>query len=766
MRSQKFPGRREDDRLITGRGRYTDDWTLPDQVFGVFIRSDVAHARLTSIDVEAAAEAEGVLAILTAADLAHLKRPPARMPYQDAQGPMRAPDVPPLAREKVRYVGEPVALVVGTTEAAARTAADLIEISYDPLPVVNGVTDALRADAPQLHEAVPGNLCFDYRYGDEAATDALFATAAHVVSIELTSERVIGNPMEPKAALVNWVGDELHLWCSHQGPGIIAAELAEALGIPERKIMVHAEDIGGAFGVRGAAAPEHVALAEAARRLGRPVKWTASRSETFVSDFHGRGNLMRAELGLDSGGRFLALRHDWLCDLGAYPSASGPITVVQNASLMACGAYRIEAVSGRKRLVLTNRVPVTAYRGAGRPDMAYVIERLVDKAACRLGMDRIELRRRNFIGRDQFPYPITTGPIPASYDSGDFEGLLSEAKRLADWDGFEQRRAEAAQRGRLRGIGCAVVIEPAGGGVPVEEALITLDADGIATIHGAAASSGQGHETVYPEIVAGPMQIPAERIVHRGGRGGTVLKGGAAFASRTTMALGPVVDRAANLLVEKGRALAAEHFGVNAERIDYVEGAYHVRGQNQFLPLAELARTHPGALDTRAELPVPRAFPSGAHVAEVEIDPETGAVELVHYVAVDDCGTVLNQTLVDGQILGGLMQGLGQAFGETCVYGDDGQLLTGTFMDYAMPRADLLGRVSLANRGIPSPTNHLGVKGVGEAGTVGSIPTAMNAVIDALRLSGVSHLDMPATPYRIWQAIQDAKAPPSGPCDG
>ena len=454
--------------------------------------------------------------------------------------------------------------------------------------------------------------------------------------------------------------------------------------------------MGGAFGIRGAAYPEYAALALAARVTGRPVKWVASRSETFLSDYHGRAVRMRAELALDAEGTFLAIRHDWVCDIGAHPSAAGPMTNTMNASIMAAGAYRIPHAHGRTRQAVTNTVPITAYRGAGRPDMAYAVERLVDEAAAQTGFDRIALRRRNMIPRDAFPYPVPTAAIPSAFDGADFGALLDTALAEAGWDGFAARRAEAARRGRLRGLGCAMFIEPAGGVSPTDEAAITFEEDGRILLHEVAIASGQGHETVLPAIAAGVLGIDPERItLHAGRMDGPALKGGGAFGSRSVMSQGSVCAAAADVVIRKGRVLAAAALEAAEADIEYEAGAFRIAGTDRTVALDALARANPGGLDGTAALPAPRAFPSGVHVAEVEVDPDTGTSELVHYVSVDDCGAVVNRTLVEGQIWGGLLQGLGQVFGERCAYGEDGQILNGSFMDYAMPHADLARRVTI-----------------------------------------------------------------------
>ena len=755
----QFNGRREDGRLVTGAGRYTADWNHPGQLHAAFLRTDRAHADIVRIDTEAARSAPGVSVVLTASDMeaAGYIRGNSHVPYKGRGEALKSPTSPALAKGRVRYVGEPVAIVVADTAHAAQDAAELIVIEYASLPAVTNARAALVPGAPLLHESVPGNLCFDFDYGDLAAVDAAFARAVHIVRCEQDSGRVVGNPMEPKAALAAWDGAVLELWSSSQGMTGMRDGLAALTGLKPEQLRVHAQDVGGAFGIRGAAYPEYAALALAARFVGKPVKWVASRSETFLSDYHGRAVQMAAELALDANGRFLAIRHDWVCDIGAHPSGAGAGTNTLNAALMACGAYRIPATYGRNRLALTNTVPITAYRGAGRPDMAYIVERLVDEAARQTGIDRLELRRRNFIPRAAFPYSIATAPMPSAYDSADFDALLDAAVAEADWAGFPARRAEAAGRGRLRGIGCAVFIEPAGGVSQTDEAAITFEPDGGILLHEVAISSGQGHETVLPELVGRALGIDPQRITLRAGRADSpALKGGGAFGSRSMMSQGSVSVEAAGIVIRKGLALASEVLEAAEADIAYAEGAYRIAGTDRVVTLADLARTTPGALDSRAELPAPRAFPSGAHVAEVEVDPDTGMTELIRYVSIDDCGVVINQTLLEGQIWGGLLQGLGQVFGEICLYDEDGQMLSGSFMDYAMPHADLAKRVTIQTILVPSPTNQLGVKGVGEAGTVGSLPTTMNAIMDALRPSGVAHLDMPASAQRVWQALEEA----------
>ena len=754
--SVEFTGRREDGRLLTGQGRYTADWNRPGQAHAAFLRADRAHATINAIDISAALAAPGVLAVLIGEDAvaAGYDRGAALMPLKGRGEALRIPPRPALAVGRVRFVGEPVALVVAETAHAAQDAAELIAIDYDALPAVADPAAALAPGAAQLFDSVPGNLCFDFDYGDEAATDAAFAGAAHLVKLTLTSGRLVGNPMEPKAALASWDGEMLDLWTSTQGMTAMRDSLAAQCGLPAERIRIRAFDVGGGFGVRGPAYPEHLALALAAKKVARPVKWVASRSETFLSDYHGRGLVMTGTLALDADGRFLALRHEWLADQGAHPVATGPLINTLNPAVMCTGCYRIPTVYGRHRLALTNTVPITAYRGAGRPDMAYMVERLVDEAAVQTGIDRIDLRRRNLVLPDGFPHRLPLGDaVSAEYDSGNYQKGMDLALSLSDWDSFAERRAASERDGKLRGIGCSVFVEPAGGVVPKDEVAITFDIDGGVVLHTVVTSNGQGHETVYPEIVASVLQIPAERIrLSAGDPEGPVLVGGGAFASRSMMAHGGASLLAAREVVEKAKRLAADHLEAAAYDIEYANGICRVAGTDRAIELVALAGG--GALDTTTGLPASRAFPSGTHVAEVEIDPHTGMTEIVRYTAVDDCGVVMNHTLLEGQILGGMLQGLGQVLGELCVYDADGQLATGSFMDYAMPHADMVKRVSVTDSCVPSPNNPLGVKGAGEAGTVGALPAAMNAILDALRPQGVAHLDMPASAQRVWAALQ------------
>jgi aerobic carbon-monoxide dehydrogenase large subunit len=762
--SAVFKGRREDLRLVTGQGKYTSDWNLPGQLYAHFLRSDRAHAEIVSIDTKEAAKSPGVLAVLTGADTAKagFKSTPQLARYPGRGGAtIKVPHRDGLANGRVRFVGQEVALVVARSAAAAQDASEKIEVAYRDLPVEVDAEAALAPGAVQLYPEIPGNLSFDYEYGDEAKTGEAFSRAAHVTRIELDSQRMVGNPMEPKACLAAYdaAADQYHLYVSSQGLSMMRGSASGITGIPADKIMVHAQDVGGGFGIRSDAYAEYCVAMLAAKSLGKPVKWTSTRSETFLSDYHGRAAKLVGELALDKDGRFLAIRIQWIVNAGAYLSTPGPLINTLPPGLHAINLYRIPAMYGRHRLALTNTTPTTAYRGAGRPNVCYLAERLVEEAAREMKIDRVELRRRNLIPKDAFPYQT---PHPHSvYDSGDPPGLLDEALKQAEWNTFESRRTEARARGKLRGIGCAVFIEPAGaGGAPKEEAMIKFGESGNALLYSLAGPSGQGHETVYPEVVGEALGMDPERITLRASDPeGPKLVGEGTIGSRSMMAHGGSLLVAAREAIRKGTELAAKDLEVATSDLEFRQGRFRVKGTDISVGIEDLAKKHPGALDSTGDVPQPRSFPTGAHVAEIEIDPETGVVEILRYTAVDDCGRIINHVLLDGQLHGGIAQGIGQVIGEHAIYDrESGQLLTGTFMDYEMPRADGIPDIRLHDRSIPSPGNPLGVKGAGEAGTTGAVPTVANAVIDALRHLGINTLDFPYTPDRVWHAIRKAKA--------
>jgi len=752
-----FTGRREDDRLLTGQGRYTADWNFPGQLYGCFLRSDRAHAEILSLSTGAALGLPGVKAIFTGEDTAEFKTPPPMVTYPGKGGAMiKVPHRDVIARTRVRYVGQEVALVVATSPAAAQDAAEAIEVEYRELPAVVDAEAALEPCAPQLHDDIPGNLSFDYEYGDEKATDDAFSRATHVTRLKLDSTRVSGTPMEPKACVVSFEENTqtYDIYASTQGMAMMLPDFTAITGTPADKIRIHARDVGGGFGIRSQAYPEYCALMAAAKRLGKPVKWVGSRFETIVSDHHGRAARLEGDLALDRDGRFLGLKVKWIVNAGAFLSQPGPLINTRNPASHAINVYRIPALYGRHLLALTNTTSTTAYRGAGRPNVSYLVERLVDEAARELGLDRTEIRRRNFIPREAYPYKTPTG---STYDSGDPAGEFEEVLEKSDWAGFESRRKISTKNGKLRGIGCAVFCEPSGAGAaPKEEALIKFGDSGNATLHVLAGASGQGHETVLPEVVGEILGLSADLITLKASDpAGPPLVGGGTVGSRTMMSHGGALAATAKEVIRKGLDLAAKELEVSPGDVEFHQGEYKIKGTDRAITFREVARRYGAELDARGSIPTPTAFPGGAHVAEVEIDRETGEVEVLRYVAVDDCGRVLNHVLLDGQLHGGIVQGLGQALAEHCVYDDSsGQLLTGSFMDYAMPRPEILTRVELYDHSVPSPSNPLGVKGAGEAGTTGALPAVANAVIDALRPLGIHHLDFPFSPARVWFAIE------------
>ena len=762
-----FRGRKEDMRLVRGQGQYSSDWNLPGQLHARFLRADRGHAMIRSIDAEAAKRMDGVVAVLDGRDIADagMRTLPPTVPYAGRDGArILMPERPALARERVRYVGEEVVVVIAETVRQAMDATEQISVEYDDLPAVIGFDAALAEGAQQLHENIPGNVCFDFDYGDEKATAAAIDAAPLVVRLTTESPRVAPVPMEPRAVLAsfNEAADQYEIRCSHQGAGTMSQGLAVMLDVESDRIRVNMVDVGGAFGPRGSPYAEYAVLLQAAKRLGRPIKWVATRSEDFATDSHGRGIRLSGELALDAHGRFLALRTLWLCDEGAYLTTSGALTNTINGQLMAAGPYSTPVMYGRHRLVMTNATPTNAYRGAGRPEASYLIERLVDHAAVTLNMDPIELRRRNALPRAAMPYRTPTG---SEFDSGDPQGLLDAAESESHWQTFPERRACSERAGRLRGIGCSLFQEPSGAGsAPKDEVAIRFAPDRSVKLYMPAQSSGQGHETVFSELVALWLGLDRDQVELRAGDpDGPKVIGSGAFGSRTGMVQSNVLKLATDEVVRKALPIAADMMEVDTADVEFRDGRYTVKGTDRSIAMTTLVEQlhdrSPHPLDTVSELPIFRAFPSGAHVAEVEIDPETGAVQVLGYIAVDDIGTVLSPVLAAGQVQGGIVQGAGQVFGEHCVYEPgSGQLLTGSFMDYVMPHADLMCRIVIVDRPVPSPTNALGMKGVGESGTIGAAPALMNAIANALRSAGVDHFDMPATPVRVWSALDTVRS--------
>jgi len=764
MESFGHQGRLEDERMLKGAGRYVADWSLPGQSYGHFLRSDRPHAEIVAIDARAALAMPGVIAVLTGEELAKagLKPIPAAAPFKWRDGSEQRPALrPSLAHARVRHVGEPVALVVAETAAQAQDAAEAVAIEYRELPAAVSAEEALAQGAPQLHEVAPGNLVLDYSGGDEAAANAAFARAARVVKLKAYHTRVVGNPMEPRAAMGSF--DEktgtYFLHATTQGVGPMRGQLSAVLGVPPEKVRVVAEEVGGGFGVRFNAYPEYGALLYAAKKLGRPVKWVGSRSEVFLGDEQARDIVHVAEMALDAQGRILGMRFDYLANLGAYIAFTGSVVNTIGMVNVICGVYDVQAIHVRGRLVLTNTVPTAAYRGAGRPVASYALERLVDQAAHEIGMDPAEFRRRNMIAKSKMPYKFVGG---FEYDCGDFPGVLEQARKEADWDGFEKRRAASARQGKLRGRGISTYIEATapGGFAPYDQVVINWEKDGSVTLHTASHNHGQGHETAFAQIVAGVLGIPITKFRLRTSEPDTNLVANPTGGSRTLHGLGSAMLLAAREIVQNGLELAAEELESAKTDLEFANGEYRIKGTDRRIGIAALAQKHPGKLDLdfKERPKVPSTYPNGCHIAEVEVEPETGEVEILSYVACDDAGNLVNPQIVHGQMHGGITQGAGHIFGEQAIYDASGQLLTGSFMDYAMPRPGLVGGLRVTEHPVPTATNPLGAKGVGEAGVTGSMPCLMNAVMDALRQAGVTHFDMPASPQRVWLAIREAKA--------
>src|SRR5438874_951420 len=749
-------GRLEDDRMLTGRGKYVSDWNLPGQAYGHFLRSDRAHADIASLDAAAALAHPGVIAVFTGEDIrTSLKSLPCALPVKGRGGmELIHPGRPALAQGRVRFTGDAVALVIAESAAAAADAAELINVEYRDRPAVVGAAEAVQSGAPLVHDSVPGNMVLDYESGDDAGSKAAFAKAARTIELEVDISRVVGNPMEPRACLAHWDerSEQYHLYTCTQGAGIMRNQLSAVLGVPPEKIRVIAEEVGGGFGVRFNVYPEYCAALFAAKKLGRPVKWTGTRSEVFLADEQARGVRSRGALAVDSQGKILGMRFDMLADLGAYLAPTGPF--INTIGIINClsGVYDVPATYARIRLALTNTAPMAAYRGAGRPIMSYALERLIEHAARELGIDAAEFRRRNFIRK--FPYRIAAG---FEYDSGDFEGVMNKALAAADWSGFGKRRAESEKRGRLRGRGMSTYIEATGAGfAPQDQIEMHWGVDGSLTLLAPTHNHGQGHETTYAQLVSGVLGIPMEKIRLRTAGADFYISGNATGGSRSLLAVGGVIYLGAQEMVKKGLALAAEALEAAQADIEFAAGEYRIKGTDRRISIEQLAAKQPGQMDLAYANKFGACFPNGCHIAEVEITPETGEAEVVSYVACDDAGNIINHQIVEGQVQGGLAQGAGQVFNEVAVYDDAGQLLTGSFMDYAMPRPGGVNGLKILEHPVPTKLNPLGAKGVGEAGVTGSLPALMNAVVDALRHAGVERFEMPATPRRLWEALQAA----------
>jgi carbon-monoxide dehydrogenase large subunit len=765
----------EDLRLTTGRGKYTDDITLPRQLRAVFLRSPHAHARIVSIDTSDAAGAPGVAAVFTGADIAAagLGDPPCLatriFPLKRPDGTeTTTPPRPLLAQERVRYVGDFVAMVVAETLDQARDAAELIAVEYEELPQVTATADAIAEGAPLIWDDYPGNVCFSVELGDKAAVEAAFGQADHVTTVTIPVTRVAPSPMEPRSAVGDYdpAQDRYTLYTGTQRPHDNRHAITQSvLKVAENQLRVVSGDMGGGFGMRSTIYPELPLVLWAAKTLGRPVKWTADRSEAFLADDHGRDCVTTISLALDKQGTFLAARIQNDGAVGAYLSFFGPFPVFGNLG-GAAGVYTIPAMSAHARGIFSNTQPLSPYRGAGRPEASLAIETVIDQAAREMGIDRIELRRRNIIPEDAFPYKTA---LTFTYDCGAFEKNMDAVAELADYAGFEDRRAQAKTEGKLRGIGIANAIEQAAGRND-EGAEIRFDQGGSATVFVGTHSHGQGHETVFRQLISERLGLDFSQIRYVQGDTDQVPHGHGTFGSRSAALGGSAVNIAADRIIEKGKEIAAHGLEAAAADIEFEGDSFRISGTDRAMTILEVARRAflpqflPPGMETglrafAAFNPEAPTFPNGAHISEVEIDPDTGALKIVGYWVVDDVGTVLNPLLLKGQIHGGIVQGLGQVIGEQILWDKEtGQLLTGSYMDYQMPRAADVPTIEAASNAVPTAKNPLGVKGAGEAGCVGAIPCLMSAVRDALAPLGVTRFDMPATPERVWRAIQDAQA--------
>jgi aerobic carbon-monoxide dehydrogenase large subunit len=778
--------RKEDLRFLSGHGHYTDDLNRPGELHAFIKRSDRPHARIRSIDTKAAATSPGVVAVFIGADMEAdgVGGLPCGWQIHNKDGsPMAEPPHPVLAVGKVRHVGDPVAVVIAESRQLAKDAAEALVVDYEDLPAVANVRDAVASGAALLHGGASGNICYDWHIGDKAAVDAAFAGAAHVVKLDLTNNRLIPNAMEPRAA----VGDfdpssgDFTLYTTSQNPHVIRLLMgAFVLHIPENRLRVVAPDVGGGFGSKIYHYAEEAIVTWSAGKLKRPVKWTAERSESFVSDAHGRDHDSTAEMALDASGKFLALRVHTLCNMGAYLSTfSTAVPTYLYATLLA-GVYSTPAIYAEVKAVFTNTVPVDAYRGAGRPEATFLLERLVDVIAHDTGIDRVEIRRKNFIPSDAFPYQT---PVALQYDSGNYFATLDAAMKASDWAGFEARRTAAARRGKLRGIGMSTYLEACGiapsavvGSLGAraglyEVANIRVHPTGSVTVFTGAHSHGQGHETTLAQLVTDQLGVPLDQVEIVHGDTAKIPFGMGTYGSRSLAVGGTAMVKAMDKIVLKGRKIAAHLLEASVEDVEFKDGKFQVAGTDRSKALAEISlaayvphnypieELEPGLDETAFYDPKNFTFPGGCHICEVEIDPDTGETAVVNFTAVDDVGRVVNPMIVEGQVQGGVAQGIGQALLEKAVYDRTGQLVTGSYMDYTMPRADNVPSITVGTETTLCTHNPLGVKGCGEVGAIGSPPAVINAVVDALKDYGVRHIDMPASPEKIWTIIQ-SKQPP------
>jgi len=762
--------RKEDDTLVRGKGKYTDDFNLPGQAYAWIVRSSHAHGVIRGIDTAAAKAMPGVLGVWTGTDLASAGYGPftCALPLKSRDGtPLHQTNRTALMSDKVRYVGDPIAFVVAETLMQARDAAEAVELDIDALPAVTDPEEAAKVGAPQLYDHIPNNVALDYHFGDTVKVEAAFNSAAHVTKLDIVNTRVAVVAMEPRAALASYdkLSERFTIQVPTQGVAANRINLAKnILKVPNDKVHLLTANVGGSFGMKNISYPEYVCILHAAKALGRPVKWTDERSTSFLSDSHGRAQKIHGELALDAEGKFLAVKVSGYGNLGAYITGVAPQPLSLNIGKNLASVYRTPAMTVDIKTVLTNTTLMGAYRGAGRPEANYFMERLIDRAADEMGINRLTLRKRNFIKPSQIPFSASSGMV---YDSGDFQGVFNKALEISDHANFAKRKKESRKRGRLRGIAVGSYLEVT---APpnVELGKILFEEDGSVKLITGTLDYGQGHATPFSQVLSAQLGVPFERIKLEQGDSDLVHTGNGTGGSRSITASGMAIVGASKLVIEKGRRAAAHLLEASEGDIEFAQGRFTIAGTDRSIDIMQLARRVregkmpegvPSSLDVdHTSEPVPSTFPNGCHVAEVEIDPETGIVQIVRYTGVNDFGTIVNPLLVAGQLHGGVAQGIGQAFMECVSYDANGQPITGSFMDYALPRAEDIPLMEIGDHPVPATSNPLGTKGCGEAGCAGSLSTLINAVLDAMSELGVTHIDMPLTPERVWRAIRDAKA--------
>ena len=761
--------RKEDDRLVRGKGKYTDDFTLPNQAYAWMVRSSHAHGIIKRIEISGAKAMPGVLGVWTGADLASANYNPfiCGLPLKSRDGsPLLQTNRPALATDKVRFVGDPLAVVVAETAAQARDAAEAVEVDIEPLPAVTNAAEAAKPGAPQLYEHIPNNVALDYHYGDTAKVDATFASAAHVTKLDIVNNRVAVVPMEPRTALASFdeAAERYTLQVPTQGVAGNKAMLARILNVPPEKVRVLTANVGGSFGMKNVNYPEYTCILHAAKTLGRPVKWTDERSNSFLSDSQGRSQLIHAELALDAEGKFLAVRISGFGNLGAYITGVAPVPLSVNIGRNLASVYHTPLLTVDIKTVLTNTTLMGAYRGAGRPEANYYMERLIDRAADEMGINRVTLRKKNFIKPAQLPFAAASG---MTYDSGDFAGVFNKALEISDFANFAKRKKESRRCGKLRGIAVGSYLEvtapPSG-----ELGKISFLPDGTVKLTTGTLDYGQGHATPFAQVLAAQLGVSFENIALEQNDSDAVRFGNGTGGSRSITATGTAIVESSALVIAKGKQAAAHLMEASEADIEFEGGRFTIAGTDRSIGIMELAERLregkmpdgvPTSLDVdHATKDTPSTFPNGCHVAEVEIDPDTGVVQVVRYTGVNDFGTIVNPMLVAGQLHGGVAQGIGQALMEEVSYDASGQPVTGSFMDYALPRAGDVPLMEVGDHPSPAKSNPLGTKGCGEAGCAGSLVCLVNAVLDALSEYGIKQIDMPLTPERVWRAIQDGKA--------